>query len=132
MLPRVKRAMGYLGLFSIASGAMISSGIFVLPGVVFEQIGPGLWLSYLIAGAVATIGVLAVLELTTAMPRAGGNYFYVMRSLGPLFGTVSGVMSWFAVALKSAFAVYGLSLLIAQWLRLPFSRSPSASSSSSP
>jgi amino acid transporter/mannitol/fructose-specific phosphotransferase system IIA component (Ntr-type) len=116
----MKRAMGFFGLFSIASGAMISSGIFVLPAVVFSQVGPGLWISYLIAGGIALLGVLAVVELTTAMPRAGGNYFYVMRSLGPLLGTVSGVMSWFAVALKSAFALYGLSLLIADWFALPF------------
>ena len=98
---------------------MISSGVFVLPGVVFSQVGPGLWISYLIAGLIATVGILGVVELTTAMPRAGGNYFYVMRSLGPLFGTLSGVMSWFALSLKSAFAVYGLSLLAGEWLGLP-------------
>jgi amino acid transporter/mannitol/fructose-specific phosphotransferase system IIA component (Ntr-type) len=115
----MKRALGTVGLFSIAAGAMISSGVFVLPGIVFSQVGPGLWISYLIAGVIATIGVFGVVELTTAMPRAGGNYFYVMRSLGPLFGTLSGVMSWFALTLKSAFAIYGLSLLAAEWLGLP-------------
>ncbi|MFW5688022.1 MAG: amino acid permease [Spirochaetota bacterium] len=115
----MKRALGFVGLFSIAAGAMISSGVFVLPGIVFSQVGPALWVSYLIAGGVATLGVLGVVELTTAMPRAGGNYFYVMRSLGPLFGTLSGVMSWFALSLKSAFAVYGLSALLSGWLGLP-------------
>lgn len=109
-----------MGLFSIAAGAMISSGVFVLPGVVFSQVGPALWVSYLIAGGVATLGVFGVVELTTAMPRAGGNYFYVMRSLGPLFGTLAGVTSWFALSLKSAFAIYGLSILTAEWLGLPF------------
>jgi amino acid transporter/mannitol/fructose-specific phosphotransferase system IIA component (Ntr-type) len=116
----MKRAIGFVNLFSISTGAMISSGVFVLPGVVFSQVGPGLWVSYLIAGGIATLGVLAVVELTTAMPRAGGDYFYVMRSLGPLFGTVSGVMSWFALSLKSAFAVYGLSVLLSGWLQLPY------------
>lgn len=112
--------MGFLGLFSVAAGAMISSGVFVLPGVVFSQVGPALWLSYVIAGGIALIGILAVIELTTAMPRAGGNYFYVTRSLGPFMGTVTGVISWFAVALKSAFAIYGLASFLGIWLGLPY------------
>jgi amino acid transporter/mannitol/fructose-specific phosphotransferase system IIA component (Ntr-type) len=116
----MKRGLGFIGLFSIAAGAMISSGIFVLPGVVFSQVGPALWVSYVIAGGIATLGVLAVVELTTAMPKAGGNYFFVMRSLGPLFGTISGVMSWFAVTFKSAFAVYGLAILIANATGWPY------------
>ncbi|MFP4376824.1 MAG: amino acid permease [Spirochaetales bacterium] len=116
----MKRGLGFIGLFSIAAGAMISSGIFVLPSVVFSQVGPALWVSYVIAGGIATLGVLAVVELTTAMPKAGGNYFFVMRSLGPLFGTISGVMSWFAVSFKSAFAVYGLAILIANATGWPY------------
>ncbi|VGO16169.1 putative amino acid permease YhdG [Pontiella desulfatans] len=103
-----KKGLGFIDVFCIASGAMISSGIFVLPGLAFSHIGPAMILSYFIAGILALIGVLSVIELATAMPKAGGDYYFLTRSLGPLVGTVSGLLSWFALSLKTAFAIFGL------------------------
>lgn len=108
----MKKGLGFIDVFCIASGAMISSGIFVLPGLAFAQIGPAMIISYLIAGGLAMIGVLSVIELATAMPKAGGDYYFLTRSLGPLIGTVSGLLSWFALSLKTAFAIFGLAEVI--------------------
>lgn len=108
----MKKGLGFIDVFCIASGAMISSGIFVLPGLAFSLVGPAMIVSYLIAGLLALIGVLSVVELATAMPKAGGDYYFVTRSLGPLVGTVSGLLSWFALSLKTAFAVFGLAEVI--------------------
>lgn len=108
----LKKKLGFLDVFSIASGAMISSGIFILPGVAFQRTGPSVFLSYIIGGVIAFIGILSVIELATAMPRAGGDYFYITRSLGPGMGTVSGLLSWAALSLKAAFAVFGLTEVI--------------------
>lgn len=108
----MKKGLGFIDVFCIASGAMISSGIFVLPGLAFAQSGPAMILSYLIAGLLALIGVLSVIELATAMPKAGGDYYFLTRSLGPLIGTVSGLLSWFALSLKTAFAIFGLAEVI--------------------
>jgi len=108
----MKRTLGFLSIFCISAGAMISSGLFVLPGLAFVQAGPAVFVSYLLAGAVALTTVLSLSELITAMPMAGGDYFYVSRSFGPLFGTVSGLLSWLALSLKSAFAIIGISELV--------------------
>lgn len=108
----LKKSLNGLDVFCIASGAMISSGIFVLPGVAFEAIGPAVFLSYLVAGIMALTGTLAIIELSTAMPRSGGDYYYIERSLGPLAGTVSGCLSWFALSLKTAFALFGLAEVV--------------------
>lgn len=108
----MKKGLGFTDVFCIASGAMISSGIFVLPGLAFAQIGPAMIISYLIAGGLALIGVLSVIELATAMPKAGGDYYFLTRSLGPLIGTVSGLLSWFALSLKTAFAIFGLAEVV--------------------
>lgn len=108
----MKKGLGFIDVFSIAAGAMISSGIFVLPGLAFSQVGPAIVISYFIAGSLALLGVLSVVELATAMPKAGGDYYFVTRSLGPLIGTVSGLLSWFALSLKTAFAVFGLSEVV--------------------
>ncbi|MDZ8119897.1 amino acid permease [Pontiella agarivorans] len=108
----MKKGLGFIDVFCIASGAMISSGIFVLPGLAFAQSGPAMIIAYLIAGLLALIGVLSVIELATAMPKAGGDYYFLTRSLGPLIGTVSGLLSWFALSLKTAFAIFGLAEVI--------------------
>ena len=109
---KLKKELKLFDVFCIASGAMISSGIFVLPGLAFRQAGPSVIVSYFLAGLLALVGVLSVIELTTAMPKAGGDYYYVTRSLGPLAGTISGILGWFALSLKTSFAIYGLSALI--------------------
>ena len=108
----MKKGLGFIDVFCIAAGAMISSGIFVLPGLAFSLIGPAMILSYFIAGMLALIGVLSVIELATAMPKAGGDYYFLTRSLGPLIGTVAGLLSWFALSLKTAFAVFGLAEVV--------------------
>ncbi|MBN1308885.1 MAG: amino acid permease [Chitinispirillaceae bacterium] len=97
---------------------MISSGLFVLPGMAFARTGPAVFLSYFIAGCVALTTVLSLSELMTAMPKAGGDYYYVSRSFGQLFGTVTGLLSWFALSLKSAFAVFGIAEIIHLTLHL--------------
>ena len=107
-----------LDLFCIATGAMISSGIFILPGVAFKQIGPAVFLSYGFAGIAAMIGALAVIELSTAMPKAGGTYYFIERSLGPGIGTVSGILSWLALVLKTSFAAYGLGAVLSDMFGL--------------
>jgi APA family basic amino acid/polyamine antiporter len=106
------RTVGAWGVFAIAAGAMISSGIFVLPGAAFARSGPAMIVAYAIAGVVAFAGTLSVVELSTGMPRSGGDYFYITRALGPLVGSISGLLSWFALSAKTAFAVFGLAALI--------------------
>ncbi len=104
----LKRALKLPEIFSIATGAMISSGIFILPGLAFAMTGPSEFVSYFIAGLLAFAGVLSVSELATAMPKAGGDYFFINRSLGAPVGTISGLLSWFALSLKSAFGIIGI------------------------
>lgn len=43
------------------------------------------------------------------MPKAGGDYFFITRSIGALAGSISGLFSWFALVSKSAFAIIGIS-----------------------
>ena len=104
----LKRPLGALDVFCIASGAMISSGLFVLPGLIFVITGPSMVFAYLLAGLVMIPSALANCELATAMPKAGGTYFFVERSLGSFAGTLVGFSGWFAVSFKSAFALAGM------------------------
>ncbi|GAI03904.1 unnamed protein product, partial [marine sediment metagenome] len=77
-------------------------------------------LSYFFASILIIPSVLSKAELATAMPRAGGTYFYVERSLGPVWGLFGGLAGWFSLALKSAFAVVGMAVLIEVVLQMVF------------
>ena len=105
---RLKKEFGLLGVFCIASGAMISSGLFVLPAIAFGMTGPSVVLAYFLAGVLMVPSMLAQCELGTAMPRAGGTYFYIERSMGTLAGTFGGMANWFSISFKSAFALIGM------------------------
>ncbi len=106
----LKKELGLLDVFCIASGAMISSGLFVLPGLAYAKAGPAIILAYGLASILIIPSVLAKAELSTAMPKAGGSYFFIDRSMGPLMGTIGGFAAWFSLAFKSAFALVGIGL----------------------
>jgi basic amino acid/polyamine antiporter, APA family len=117
-MTKLKKEIKAFGVFSIASGAMISSGIFILPGLAFTKVGSGLYISYLLAGFLGLVGILSMIELATAMPKAGGDYYYINRSFGPLIGSISGFLGWFALTLKSSFAVFGISQIISIYFEI--------------
>ncbi|MEJ5260955.1 MAG: amino acid permease [Anaerohalosphaeraceae bacterium] len=106
------RPLGGFEVFSLAAGAMISSGLFILPAVIYPYAGPGIVLSYLLASLLILPSVFAKAELTSAMPRSGGTYFYAERSFGTLWGIFTGLANWLSLTLKSAFAIVGLTLFM--------------------
>ncbi len=112
MEDKLKRELGLWSVFAIATGAMISSGLFILPGIAYARTGPSVFLSYFFAGLLAVAGMLSQAELISAMPRAGGDYFYVTRTLGPAAGTVSGLLTWASLSFKSAFALIGMATFL--------------------
>jgi len=107
---KLKRDLGLIHIFCIATGAMISSGIFILPGLAYAKAGPAVILCYLLAGLLSLPGMLSLAEMTTAMPKAGGDCFTIIRSMGPSVGSVAGLLSWFSLSMKSAFALVGMSI----------------------
>jgi amino acid transporter/mannitol/fructose-specific phosphotransferase system IIA component (Ntr-type) len=98
---------------------MFSSGFFLLPGVAAAQTGPSVILAYLVAGALIVPAMLSVAELSTAMPRTGGAYYFLDRALGPVVGMVGGLGAWFALVLKTAFALVGMGAYLALLIDVP-------------
>lgn len=107
----LERRLGLWAVFSIAAGAMISSGLFVLPGLAYQITGPALVFAYLLAGILNVPTMLAQAELVTAMPRSAGSYFVVERSLGAYLGTIAGLINWCSISFKAAFALVGIGTL---------------------
>lgn len=105
---RLKKELGLFDVYVISTGAMFSSGFFLLPGLATAYAGPSTVLAYLLAGILIIPAMLSMAELSTALPRAGGTYYFIDRSLGPMFGTIGGLGTWLALALKSGFALLGM------------------------
>src|SRR6056297_681167 len=99
---------------------MFSSGFFLLPGLAAAQTGPSVILAYFVAGILILPAMFSVAELSTAMPRAGGPYYFIDRSLGPLFGTVGGIGTWLSLVLKTCVAFVGVGI----YLQLVFPDAP--------
>ena len=106
-LKRLERRLGLGAVMAISLGAMMGSGIFVLPGVVAPITGHSLWLAYLTASLCVLPAALSKSELATAMPTSGGSYVYLERTFGPLAGTIGGVGLYISLLLKAAFALMG-------------------------
>ncbi|HMB41395.1 MAG TPA: amino acid permease [Balneolaceae bacterium] len=116
---RLKKELKLFDVYAISTGAMFSSGFFLLPGLAAAQTGPSVVLAYFVAGILILPAMFSVAELSTAMPRAGGAYYFIDRSLGPLFGTVGGIGSWLALIFKSAFALIGMGAYISIFIEVP-------------
>ena len=99
--------LGPLAALTIGVGTMIGAGIFVLPGTAIENAGWFAVLSFGLGGAIALFTALSASELGTAMPKAGGAYYYVNQALGPLFGSIAGWSNWLGLAFASAFYMVG-------------------------
>lgn len=107
-------------IFSISTGAMFSSGFFLLPGIAAAETGPSVYLAYLVSGFLIIPAMLSVAELSTAMPKAGGAYYFLDRSLGPFVGTIGGLGSWMALMFKSVFALLGMGAYLALFINIDF------------
>ncbi len=116
---RLKKELHLLDVYVIATGAMFSSGFFLLPGLAAAGTGPSVVLAYFLSGLLIIPAMVSQAELATAMPRAGGAYYFLDRTLGPLVGTVGGMGTWVALILKSAFALIGMGAYLAIVLEVP-------------
>jgi len=109
----LEKSLGLGDVFSISTGAMFSSGFFLLPGIAVASAGPSAVVAYFLAGLLMIPATLSMLELSTALPKAGGAYYFIDRSLGPAAGTVAGIGTWLSLVLKSSFALVGMGAYLA-------------------
>ena len=116
---RLKKDLGLFDVYVISTGAMISSGFFLLPGLAAAKAGPSVVLAYAIAGILILPAMFSIAELSTAMPRSGGTYYFLDRALGPMVGTVGGLGTYLALVLKTAFALIGIGAYLTLFMDFP-------------
>lgn len=119
MPKELERDLGLFPVIAISMGAMIGSGIFILPGLAMAEAGPAVILAFFIAGLLVIPAALAISELGTAMPEAGGDYVFIERGLGPGIGTIAGIGTWLTLLFKGALALVGGMFYLELFLWLP-------------
>ena len=88
---RLRRALGPFDLVAIGIGCIIGVGIFVLPGVqAAKNAGPGIILSFVVAGAACACAALCYAELAAMIPVAGSAYTYGYATLGEILAWIIG------------------------------------------
>jgi APA family basic amino acid/polyamine antiporter len=103
----------------MAVGAMLGTGVFVLPGIGIGLAGQWVCLSFLIGGLIVLPAVFTKAELATAMPVSGGAYIYVDRAMGPWMGTIAGLGTWLSLSFKTAFQCVALGAYLVLFSDIP-------------
>jgi len=86
----LKRSLGPVQLTLLGLGSVIGTGIFVLTATAAQKAGPGMMISFIIAGAVCALAALCYSELASMVPVAGSAYTYSYAVIGELVAWLVG------------------------------------------
>ena len=100
------RSLGGIQLMMMGVGAIIGTGIFVLTAEAAQKAGPGMMVSFVIAGFVCAVAALCYAELASMVPVSGSAYTYSYAVLGEV---IAWVVGW-ALILEYAVAASAVSV----------------------
>lgn len=122
----LKRVLGLADLILLTIGAVIGSGIFIVPAFVLQQTNGDLGMSmlvWLLAGILSLLGALTYGELSAMQPESGGIYVYIRDAFGRLTAFLYGWTLFFVI---SSGAVATLSVAFSSYLRELMDFTPTA------
>ena len=111
----LKRVLSLTDATMINVGGILGSGIFMVPATValYTLSSSLFFLVWIIGGIVSLFGALSVAELGAAMPKAGGQYVFLNKSYGPLWGFLYG---WTAVAVINTASIAAVAMAFSEYL----------------
>src|SRR5262249_35504751 len=112
----LRRVIGFSGGIAIIVGITIGSGIFRTPPTIAGLVPNalvmmGLWTAF---GLISVCGALALAELSTMLPRAGGVYVFLRDAYGD--AAAFSVSGWRSVLVTAPPTVAALSVVFAEFL----------------
>jgi basic amino acid/polyamine antiporter, APA family len=121
---RLTPTLTWLHLIPLGVGAIVGTGIYTLIGVGANLAGPGVILSFLVAGAVCACAALAYAEVATLIPVSGSAYTYSYVALGEIVAWIVGwslILEYSLVvsAVAVGWAGYAVGFLGAVGVHLP-------------
>jgi len=108
----LKRTLGPVGAAGTGVASMVGAGAFYVWAPAAALAGSLLWVSLILAGAIALLNALVMAQLALHNPVSGGAYRYGRTYIGPRVGLLAG---WFFVVGKTASAA-AISAIAARYL----------------
>jgi APA family basic amino acid/polyamine antiporter len=102
----LERSLGAFQLTMLGVGAVIGTGIFVLTAEAAQKAGPGMMVSFIIAGFVCAVAALCYAEMAAMVPVSGSAYTYSYAVMGEL---IAWMVGW-ALILEYAVAAGAVSV----------------------
>ncbi len=99
------RAIGVRALTASTLSCIIGAGIFVLPAVAAQGLGPAAVLSYVVCAVAMGLVVLCFAAAGSRVASSGGMYAYTEAAFGPFPGFVIGAVHWFAAGVVASASV---------------------------
>src|SRR5438105_15461364 len=89
---KLVRGLGLLDSTMLVAGSMIGSGIFIVSSIIARQVGAPGWLLvvWIVTGVLTLVAALSYGELAAMMPKAGGQYVYLLEAFSALWGFLYG------------------------------------------
>lgn len=115
---KLDRPVGLLGAISLVIGGVIGMGIYALIASVGAYSGNAMWLAFTVALLISVIGVIPIIQIASALPRAGAGYLYASRLLHPLVGLITSWCVVFAVANTLTFVSMGMADYLARAIQM--------------
>ncbi len=86
------RGLGVWAATAIVIGAMIGQSVFLVASDMSREVGSitKVLVVWIVGGVVVLFGAFGYAELGAAMPEAGGDYVYLSRGIGPVWGFLFG------------------------------------------
>lgn len=113
---KLNKTLGLSDVTFLIIGAIIGSGIFMIPGLAAAAAGVMSIGAWVVVGIVAVLMSLLIAELSSRYDNAGGLHFYVERALGKGVGFIVGwaclIISWVTIAMTVSAGIEYLSYLV--------------------
>ncbi len=116
----LRKNLGAKDLMGFGVGIVIGTGIFTLTGIEAKNhAGPGIVLSFVVAGVVSLLAALCYAEMASTVPTAGSAYTYAYATIGEVFAWIIGWDLILEFALGAAVVARGWSGYLANLFDLP-------------
>jgi len=106
---KLDRPIGLIGGITLVVGGIIGMGIYALIAPIAANAGGALWLAFTIAIIISIVGVIPLIQIASAIPRAGAGYLFISRLLSPLWGTIASYWAILGGACSTCMVCIGLS-----------------------
>lgn len=116
----LRKSITWIKGSALTIGAVLGSGILVLPTIAAEMAGPASILSWLLMGLFSIPMIIVIGMMSSQFPNSGGMAAYARQGFGPFWGRLTGLLILSAMPLGMPITA----LIGAQYLGSAFSWSP--------